>query len=245
MERTKKIFFAPIIVIAAVLAILTVALPRNSLLQASTQAESQSRVPQLTEKNTIASNSQMTFGEFTGGHDVTGDHQTWIILGYWKTNLFSLQNIATTTTTNQGSGQSASADSNNYNKKTVLISNNNSPSNPTFYANITLLRLDGSMPIVHTIKDFALLDTSIEANGLRSVFKGTSTVDTIAHNQITNVPTTITVTLPEKADDHNIVVNVFPDPSKVNYEFGKTPLFSLWRNYDPSIPTNLLNVPLC
>jgi hypothetical protein len=166
---------------------------------------------------TIASkNNNLTFGEFTGGHNVTGDKRTWLLLGY----------------------PSVSANNN-----AILVNNT---SGPIFYANITLLRLDGSMPIIHQIKDFKLLQASTESNGLSTVFKGTSTVNTTTSGQVANVPTTIVVALPEKGDNsHQTVVTIFLDPSKVNYEFGKTPLYSLVRNYDTSVPLNLLNVPIC
>lgn len=254
--KTLKNIFSTVTIVGAIVATLAIGFPFTLSLQASMEKQNESPISPLMEKNTTPlSTSQMTFGEFMGGHDVTGDGQTWIILGYWKTNLFSLQYptsaITTTssdhssTTISSSSGvQSVSAANNDNNNKPVLI--NNSPSNPIFYANLTLLRLDGSMPKIYTIKDFTPLSISTEStNGLTTILKGIATVDTMARSQITNVPMTITVTLPEKADDHNIVANILPDPSMVNYEFGKTPLFSLVRNYDTSVPSNLLNIPMC
>ncbi len=254
--KTLKNIFSTVTIVSAIVATLAIGFPFTPSLQASMEKQNESPISPLMEKNTTpSSTSQMTFGEFMGGHDVTGDGQTWIILGYWKTNLFSLQypTSAITTTSDHSSAtisssggvQSVSAaTTTNNNNKPVLINNN--PSNPIFYANLTLLRLDGSMPKIYTIKDFTPLSMSTEStNGLTTILKGTGTIDTMAHSQITNVPMTITVTLPEKVDDHNIVANVFPDPSTVNYEFGKTPLFSLVRNYDTSVPSNLLNIPMC
>lgn len=184
--------------------------------------------------DTNLSKNNLTFGKFIGSHNVTSDEQTWPILGYWKTNMFLLQNK----TTNQSSGGSDSQASTD-NNKIILV---NSSSSPIFYANIPLLRLDGSMPVVHTIKDFKLLNVSTEATGFRAVLKGSSMVNT-TRGEIANVSTTITIRPPEKGFSYT-EVTIFPDPSKVNYEFGKTPLYSLVRNYDTSVPSNLLNIPM-
>jgi len=113
------------------------------------------------------------------------------------------------------------------------------------------------MPVIHQIKDFKLfqeasslppsLSTITTTTKTVIILNGTSTiVDTTNNGQINtpNVPTTITITLPGKGNAYTEVA-IFPDPSKVNYEFGRTPLQSLVRNYDPSISSNLFNIPMC
>ena len=95
---------------------------------------------------------------------------------------------------------------------TLKVASSNSP---TFNANFTMAKLDGSAKHKHTISDFKITGTPT-SNSTGTTYSGTATVS-LKNGPANNVPVTITTS-------NNGDVSIKVDPKATGNHFGNTPI---------------------
>jgi hypothetical protein len=90
-----------------------------------------------------------------------------------------------------------------------------SSNSPTFNANFTMAKLDGSAKHKHTISDFKIAGTPT-SNSTGTTYSGTATVS-LKNGPANNVPVTITI-----SNNNNFSIMI--DPRSTGNHFGNTPI---------------------
>jgi hypothetical protein len=143
--------------------------------------------------------SNFTFGPIASIQNNETGQPAWLVVGFWRGNLLSFNETTTGTTTTENSEGNASS------LTAAAI----------FNANLRMIMLNGSGAHTHVITNFILSDVSSNENGT-TTYTGNSTIS-MPEAPLVDVPTTIKVS--------GEIINIFPDPSKVNQHFGNTPIY--------------------
>lgn len=152
--------------------------------------------------------SNFSFGPIASiQNDESGQQPTWVVVGFWRGNLFSFNETATTTTTTETTMENSEGNNNTSSQTAPAV----------FNANLRMIMLNGSAPHTHVITNFVLSDVSSNENGTMT-YTGNSTVS-MPETPFVDVPTTITVS--------GEIISIFPDPSAVNQHFGSTPIYGV------------------
>jgi hypothetical protein len=148
--------------------------------------------------------SNFTFGPIASIQNDESGKPKWIVIGFWRSNLLSINETTTTATTTENSDGNAS----------------NLAAAAIFNANLRMIMLNGSGAHTHVITNFKLSNVSSNENGTVT-YIGNSTVS-MPDAPIADVPTTIKIS--------GEIISIFPDPSKVNEHFGDTPIYGVVAN---------------
>jgi hypothetical protein len=148
------------------------------------------------QQSPFAQARNFSFGPIASIQNNESGQPAWIVLGFWRGNLLSFNETATTTENSTGNTSS-------------------SISGALFNANLRMIRLNGSGEHTHVITNFVLSNVSSNENGT-TTYIGNSTIS-MPDAPIVDVPTTIKIS--------GEIISIFPDPSKVNHHFGNTPIY--------------------
>jgi hypothetical protein len=142
--------------------------------------------------------SNFSFGPVASiQNDESGQQPTWVVVGFWRSNLLSFNETTTTTENSQGNASSSATAAARFN------------------ADFRMIMLNGSGAHTHVITNFVLSDASSNENGTRT-YTGNSTIS-MPEGPLVDVPTTIKFS--------GEIISIFPDPSAVNQHFGNTPIY--------------------
>lgn len=147
----------------------------------------------------FAQAGNFSFGPIASIQNDESGQPAWIVIGFWRGNLFSFnETTVATTTTENGDGNTSSL-----------------AAAAVFNANLRMIMINGSHAHTHVITNFILSNVSSNENGT-TTYTGNSTVS-VPEGAFADVPTTI------KASGE--VISILPDPSKVNEHYGNTPIY--------------------
>ena len=139
-----------------------------------------------------------TFGPISSIQNDESGKPAWIVVGNWKSNLFS----------NQSSGISGQQGANA----------TRSSGGSSFDTQINMARLNGTAVHTHTITNFVLSNMS-EPNNMTKVYNGTSTAS-LREGPVSDIPTSIQI-MGDK------VISIWLDPAKTDNHYGNTPIYGL------------------
>lgn len=141
-------------------------------------------------------------------NDESGQQPSWVVVGFWRSNLLSFNETAATTNTTTATTMENSDGNNNTSSQIAPA---------VFNANLRMIMLNGSAPHTHVITNFVLSDVSSNENGTMT-YTGNSTVS-MPETPFVNVPTTIKIS--------GEIISIFPEPSVVDQHFGNTPIYGV------------------
>ena len=121
--------------------------------------------------------------------------------GNWKTNLLGVTIQSQASALGNMSQQGTSA--------------------PVFNTSVRMISFNGTGEHTHSITNFALENVT-RPDYMTTIFRGNSTAN-FREGPITDIPTTITFT-------NDKVISIWPDPVKINYHYGDTPIYGLALN---------------
>jgi hypothetical protein len=151
-----------------------------------------------------------SFGPIASIQNNEAGQPAWVLVGFWRGNLLSFNETATTAATAATGAANA----------TMQNSDGSTSSLAVFNADFRMIMLNGSAPHTHVITNFILSNVSSSENGT-TTFTGSSTVS-MQEAPIVDVPTTIKVS--------GEVISIFLDPLSVDGHFGDTPIYAAISN---------------
>jgi hypothetical protein len=144
-----------------------------------------------------------TFGPISSIQNDESGKPAWIVVGNWKSNLFS--NQSSDISGQQGGNATGSSDGSSIDTQ------------------INMVRLNGTAAHTHTITNFVLSNMS-EPNNTTKVYNGTSTAS-LREGPVSDIPTSIKI-MGDK------VISIWLDPAKTDNHYGNTPIYGLVLDED-------------